>query len=254
MKPGPPAICTGTVVHRRTQPQVHQFRYPIQHVWVDPDEPEKLTGQHPLWSARGFSPARFRRSDYGIASNGSLGSEVKSDLKPVLGFEPGGEVRMVTQVRRWGWLFNPITLFLAWHDDESNPVGAVLEVTNTPWKERHRYPIALSKSQSGYQASFQKVLHVSPFLGEDFVYEFSMIDSDSEAFYKIDVVAPTGESIVRTTARMQRETASRKLLSDAVRKKPFSTRQVSAGIHSQAARLLSKRVPFVSHPAKREAA
>lgn len=254
MRPGDPAICTGTVLHRRTYPTVHQFTYPIQHLWLDPDRPDILTKQHGLWSHVRVSPGRFRRSDYGIASNRSLVSEVISDLEPVLGYEPRGEVRMVTQVRRWGWLFNPITLFLAWDEDETNPVGAVLEVTNTPWKERYRYPIALQKSDGSYRASFSKELHVSPFLDQEFVYEFSMVDSDDEAFYKIDVVRPTGETVVRTTARMQRETATHQGLSRALRKMPLSTRQVSVGIHSQAVRLMSKRVPFVSHPTRRESA
>lgn len=253
MRPGKPAICSGTVVHRRTQPSVHQFTYPIHQVWLDPDRPEALTGLHPLWSHSHPSPARFRRSDYGLASIDSLGAEVRSELEPVLGSKPSGQIRMITQIRRWGWLFNPITLFLAWDVDEENPVGAVLEVTNTPWKERHRYPLVLERDGSNYRSRFAKKLHVSPFLDEDFDYKFSMVDSESEAFYSIDVVDPTGDPIVETTARMTRDTATAKNMGRSLLRAPMSTRQVSTGIHAQAARLAAKRVPFVPHPKKREA-
>ena len=103
-----------------------------------PDDPAALCPHHPLWSATRMSPARFRRRDYGDARTGSLGERVRDELAPLLGRRPAGEVRMLTQVRRWGWLFNPITVYLVWDADPQLPVGAVLEVTNTPWKERHR--------------------------------------------------------------------------------------------------------------------
>ena len=252
MKPGSAAVCTGTVVHRRTRPEIHQFTYPLHQLWFDPDNPAELTSLHPLWSHSGPSPARFRNSDYGVASTESLGSEVRSDLQSVLGFAPAGPVRVVTQVRRWGWLFNPITLFLAWDKDNDHPVGAVLEVTNTPWKERHRYPIALEREGGKYTSTFSKELHVSPFLNEDFEYRFTLVDSDSTASYKIDVIAPGQDAIVKTTAHMQRDLATKATLQRTLLRSPLSTRQVSAGIHAQAVRLAAKRVPFVSHPRKRE--
>lgn len=253
MTPGPPAICTGFVSHHRTSPTEHQFSYPIHQLWFDPDNPEELTQIHKLWSHNRPAPARFRKSDYGIASGGALGSEVRADLQTVLGFKPGGPVRIVTQIRRWGWLFNPITLFLAWDKSETDPVGAVLEVTNTPWKERHRYPIRLIRDGEQFVASFPKQLHVSPFLEEDFVYEFSIQDSEAGCIYEIDVVDSTGNAIVRTAAHMERKKATRASLGRSLMLSPLSTRQVSAGIHSQALRLVRKRVPFVAHPDKRKA-
>jgi DUF1365 family protein len=75
---------------------------------------------------------------------------------------------MLSQVRRWGWLFNPITFFFVWDRPSNtlpaaqNPVGAVLEVTNTPWKERARYPLVLEASDDCLIAEFDKAMHVSP--------------------------------------------------------------------------------------------
>ena len=167
MNPGPAAICEGTVLHRRLTPVRHEFSYPVSYVWLDPDAPDNLCRHHPLWSATRPAPARFRRSDYGDGSVRSLATQVRADLADTLGYGPDGPVRMLTQVRRWGWLFNPITVFLAWDSEADDPVGAVLEVTNTPWKERHRYPVELRPNGPGsVTARTPKALHVSPFLDE----------------------------------------------------------------------------------------
>ncbi|MDX1450852.1 MAG: DUF1365 family protein, partial [Acidimicrobiia bacterium] len=179
VRPGPPALAEGTVWHRRTTPVEHSFTQRVSYVWIDPDRPELLTVHHPLWSAERWAPVRFRRSDYGPSrTTESLGSIARTELAPVLGGPPAGPVRMLTQLRRLGWLFNPITVYLAWDVDPDIPVGAVLEVTNTPWKERHRYPVALEPDSGRWTAEFHKEMHVSPFLGMDHTYSLTVEEVD----------------------------------------------------------------------------
>ncbi|MGI9624764.1 MAG: DUF1365 domain-containing protein [Acidimicrobiales bacterium] len=254
MKPGAAAVCSGEVMHLRTMPTTHRFVHPVAQVWVDPDRPQELTKHHPIWSTGRWRPARVVASDYGSGTGSavSLGSQVRADLASVLGYEPSGAVRMLTQPRMWGWLFNPITLFFAWDraSDQEGPVGAVLEVTNTPWKERHRYAVALVATDGGYEAEFPKVLHVSPFMDEDYRYDLR-VDDDGEGQLKvrIDVRRPGDESaILRTSVQLSRVPATRGSLGHFLRKNVFSTHLVSSRIHFEAARLVAKRVPFVSHP------
>lgn len=256
MTPGGAAVCRGEVFHRRSMPAVHAFTYPVAYAWFDPDQPDDLCRAHPWWSARRASPARFRRRDYGLEPTGSLSASVRDDLAPVLGGRPTGPVRMLTQVRRWGWLFNPITVYVAWdaNDPETaDPVGAVLEVTNTPWKERVRYPIALWRRGDSLVASTDKRLHVSPFLDESHRYDVRLRLDDDRIELDVDVV-PDGmdEPIVATGLVVDRVAASRAALSATLRHHPFSTHRVSWGIHRQALTLWWKRVPFVAHPRKRE--
>ncbi len=251
MRPGPSALCEGSVIHRRAETAAHQFTYPVSQVWIDPDEPEALCSQHWAWSASRPSPARFRRSDYGgehARATHSLSEEVRADVSAVLGHPVTGPVRMLTQVRRWGWLFNPITIFLLWDDPTTRPVGAVLEVTNTPWKERHRYPLALEVEGNNLRSTFDKELHVSPFLGIGYRYDFRVVDRDDRVAIDIDVIDPNGTVAVHTALRTRREPATRKNLSSSLLSTPLPTHRVSAGIHVQAARLWRKGVPFVSHP------
>ncbi len=253
MTPGPPALCEGTVLHERAEGEHHRFTYPVSQIWIDPDRPDDLCDLHPAWSARRPAIARFRRRDYGGSPTGSLAQAAREDVGAVLGRRLAGPVRMMTQVRRWGWLFNPITIFLVWDDQASTstqdpPSGAVLEVTNTPWKERHRYPVALRLEGSSLRAEFDKALHVSPFLGMDYRYELRIADRDDRVAIDIDVVDRHGTLALHTSLRTRREPADRVLLGAALRSVPLPTHRVSAGIHAQAARLWRRGVPFVPHP------
>jgi uncharacterized protein len=255
MTPGPPAVCEGTVFHRRATPTEHAFSYPVSYVWLDPDAPDDVCRHHPLWSARHAAPARFRSADYGDGSTRSLATQARDDVAAILGHRVDGAVRMLTQVRRWGWLFNPITLFLVWDADAAGPVAAVLEVTNTPWKERHRYAVALQPTPGALTARVAKSLHVSPFLDEAFEYIIHMSELDDRFDLSIDVVRPgSDQPIVATALRVVRSPVDRAALTRSLATRFAPTQRVSFGIHAQAARLWAKRVPIVAHPRKRKAA
>jgi len=244
--PGPAALCEGTVVHARHETADHQFRYPVSQVWLDPDRPDELCRHHWAWSASRPAPVRFRASDYGdAASSMSLGVQARAEVSALLGRDLSGPVRMITQLRRWGWLFNPITIFLVWDDPSVSPVAAVLEVTNTPWKERHRYPIELAADNGRLTSVFDKELHVSPFLGMKYRYVFSVLDRDDRVAVDIDVIDPDGTIAVHTALRTHRSPASHDALAASLRSTPLPTHRVSAGIHAHAARLWRKGVPFV---------
>jgi uncharacterized protein len=229
-------------------------------VWLDPDAPGDLCRRHPLWSATRPAPARFRVDDYGDGSNRSLGDQVRDQLHPVTGRRPDGQIRMLTQLRRWGWLFNPITLYVAWNAGADMPVGAVLEVTNTPWKERHHYAVELRSADradgnaSRLTARVRKVLHVSPFLDEYFDYVIGLsAGRDNDLLdLTIDVARPATDRVVLTTRlELERRPATRRSLGQSLLHNVAPTHRVSAGIHAQALRLWAKRVPFVAHPRKR---
>jgi DUF1365 family protein len=265
MTPGPAAVCPGTVYHRRGAPSVHEFTYPVSYVWLDPDRPDQLCDAHPWWSAAHPAPARFRRRDYGVRATGSLTDAALDELTPVLGGRPAGPVRMLTQTRRWGWLFNPITVYVVWDDGASedasedvatsttDPVGLVLEVTNTPWKERVRYPVRLGRHGDWLVGATDKRLHVSPFLDEAHRYDIRLRSDDGGLELSIDVVPHGAESpVVRTSLDVERRPADRAALSSALAHPAASTLRVSLGIHVQALRLWLKRVPVVAHPRKRE--
>ena len=295
---GGPAVCSGVVLHHRHRPTEHRFTYPVSLVWLDPDDPDPLFAQHPLWSARRTAPVRFRRRDYFDGGRGAIGPALRDLVGDALGQRPEGAVRMLTQPRTWGWLFNPITIYLLWAGGstlsadgatatpgsggaERDPVAAVLEVTNTPWKERHRYVVGLvrrtSTRGSALEAAFAKSLHVSPFLDEDYRYRLRLAERDGRGGARRltvdldvippassgrlcdnriqrpdvnggDVETPTGEPVLTTRLVVHRYRPSRRVMTNALIRTPLPTHRVSFGIHRQAAALWRKGVPFVAHP------
>lgn len=254
--PGPAAVCDGQVFHRRNRPALHEFASRVSYVWLDPDHPDELCATHPLWSERRLAIARFRTADYGDGSPLPLSSQVRAALIPVLGRRPTGPVRMLTQVRRWGWLFNPITAYVVW--DAGRIVAVMLEVSNTPWKERTAYPVALtveSDDPSRFCGSTRKTLHVSPFLNEEYDYAVALaFPTPDRIELSIDVMpreeAEAALPIVSTHLAVSRQPVSRRVLTRTLLA-PAPTLRVSFGIHWHALRLAIKRVPFVPHPKRR---
>lgn len=244
-------------------------------IWIDPDSPEALFDHHPLWSAERPAPARFRRRDLLDGGDQPLGPAIRRRLAAGLGRSLDGPLRTLTQPRIWGWLFNPLTVHLAW-DDGASPVpsAVLLEVTNTPWKERHWYPVALEPSSTGLGARFDKALHVSPFLDLDWSYDLRftrrdppMPDSAPPADRSIVIdlaldVVPRAPSTgaeddpiltTRLTTRLHPagSRAANRSMTAALRPDRLPTHRVSFGIHRQALSLWRKRVPFVAHPERR---
>lgn len=264
MKPGPPALCRGTVSHHRHSPKAHGFHYDVAFVWFDPDCPDALTDLHWAWSSGRFRPARIAAADYGWPDD----EQVRPWIQRLLaGVDPNlvaGEIRFLTQPRRWGWLFNPISLYLIWPPGAiDRPIGAVLEVTNTPWKERHQYAVALDSVQTdddpeatAVGATFGKDLHVSPFLPLDMTYHLRVSEPQQPTAagdgrrmnISILVSDPAGDIVLETALNLDRRPATRRNLAETLRQDGFPTHRTSGGIHHQAARLLAKGIPFVPHP------
>jgi len=264
MRPGPPALCRGTVFHRRFTPTAHAFTYDVSYVWFDPDHPEALTDLHWSWSTGRFRPARIVAGDYGWPADETVRSWIGRRLREV---DPGlsvGEIRFLTQPRRWGWLFNPISLYLIWPaGSDDRPIGAVLEVTNTPWKERHHYVVELAGDDPAngdadltvVEATFPKNIHVSPFLPAAMTYHLRISErrsgSDENApklGIAVSVSDDAGDLVLETSVNLERQTATGARLVETLRRDGLPTYRTSAGIHHQAARLLAKGVPFVPHP------
>lgn len=267
---GGPAVCPGTVMHHRRSPTEHRFTYRVTQVWLDPDDPNDLCRHHPLWSARRPAPVWFRRTDYLDGTTRPIGPQLRNLVAEATGIEATGPIRMLTQARTLGWLFNPITVYLLW-DDGPEPVAAVLEVTNTPWKERHHYAVALDAGAGSPRASdFDKVLHVSPFLDEGQRYRLVVAEAEGpngtrRLSIDLDVVddriqAPSDnggdveKTVVATRLVVDRYPADRTTMTNAMRAQPLPTHLVSAGIHRQALALWRKGVPFVAHPRRRASA
>ena len=132
----------GTVLHRRVGPgTAHEFTYRVVMPLLYLDEIESVTRLYPLWSDRRPSPVWFRREDFLGDRATALPDFVRSLVEERSGLRPMGPVALLANLRTWGWLFNPISLYFCTGADGQEVEALVAEVENTPWHERHVYVV-----------------------------------------------------------------------------------------------------------------
>ncbi|MEI7593150.1 MAG: DUF1365 family protein [Actinomycetes bacterium] len=246
------ALYEGSIWHRRLSPKPHSFKSSIVMTLLDLDEIDEVFDDMPLWSHRNAAPVHFRRSDYLDGGDGSLIDALGDVVERELGRRPAGPIRMLTHVRTWGWVFNPITIYWCF-DAAGQPDVVVLEVTNTPWKERHWYVIE-ADSGDGTIREFPKSLHVSPFMDMDLTYRFSftapVAEPGSSLAVRLELVRDDS-TVFEAELALNRVALTRRSALTALLRHPLQTFRVSATIHLQAVRLWSKRVPYIKHPARK---
>ena len=237
------AVYRGTLIHQRFGPgPEHSFSYRVAMPLVDLDEVDELAGLHPLVSAHRPAPVRFRRDDFLGPPDVPLDRAVRDLVEARTGRRPGGAVALLSSLRTWGWLFNPISLYFCGNGDGTGVEALVAEVQNTPWHERTAYVVG---GPGEYR--FAKALHVSPFLPMDLDYRLRYRAPGDRLAVVIDVMRGR-QRLFSARLTLRRHAADRRALGSLVWSVPAMTHRVSAGIYTQAARLRLKGAPFHPHP------
>ena len=246
---GASALYTGYVTHHRRQPAAHGFRFNLFMVYLDLAELPQLFDGRLFWSARRPGLAWFRRADHFGNPDLPLDETVRSRVAAVTGWRPDGPIRLLTHLRYFGYVMNPINVYYCFTPDESRVQALVAEVTNTPWGERHVYVVEPMPDAcgEGLRASFAKALHVSPFMHMDQRYHLTTEIPGERLDVQIEA-ARGGTPLFEANLALRRRPMTGRNLSLALIRHPFLTARVATAIYWQALRLWLKRVPFVPHP------
>ena len=248
------AIYQGTVQHRRLQPKAHQFQYRMFMLYLDLDKLPELFDQSRWYSARSWALARFRREDHLGDASLPLSHCVRELVEQHTGRRPRGPIRLLTQLRYFGYGFNPVSFYYCFNQEDTRLESVVAEVNNTPWGEQHCYVLgdASNSGQSGFQLDVYhwkqaKRMHVSPFMPMDMHYEFRL----SEPGEMLSVYMQNhrnGALVFDAGLKLQRQRINAASLRSALLRFPFMSLQVICAIHWQALQLWLKGVPVHTHP------
>ncbi|QBK05070.1 DUF1365 domain-containing protein [Hylemonella gracilis] len=247
------ALYVGHVRHRRFQPHAHEFRHGLYMVYLDLAELDRAFAGRWFWSTRRLALARFKRADYLGDPAQPLDEAVRQRVAQVTGQRPNGPIRMLTHLRYFGYVFNPVTFYYV-HDAADTRVETIVaEITNTPWKERHSYVLPQDGQAARvdvHRHRFAKDFHVSPFMpmAQDYDWRFST-PSQTLSVHMENLQA--GEKVFDATLALERQAITSASLARVLLFFPLMTAQVIVGIHWQALRLWLKRTPFHTHPSKR---
>ncbi|MGM9486871.1 DUF1365 domain-containing protein [Ideonella sp. YS5] len=252
------AIYSGWLEHRRFAPRPHAFRYRLFMVCLDLAELDRVFAGRWLWSTTRRAPARFDRRDHFGDPALSLDESVRRLVQEQTGTRPTGPIRLLTHLRYWGYVFNPVSFFYCLDAGGERIEAVVAEVNNTPWGERHCYVLPGAAQAGGaVRAHTDKAMHVSPFHPMELRYAWHLGHPGEALDVAMALRRTTGEDaaapLFSATLRLHRVPISAASLAGALLRFPWMTLQVIAAIHWQALRLWLKRTPVHDHPAPRAA-
>ncbi|MGB5707356.1 MAG: DUF1365 domain-containing protein [Arenicellales bacterium] len=240
------SIYWGNVRHRRFTPVKHEFSYRIAMLMLDLDHVERELNFGPVLGCRHAALGWFRRKDYVGDQTLPLKQEILKQVKQKTGQNLNGKVLVLTHLRYWGFIMNPISVFYC-YDKEEQLQALALQVTNTPWQEKILYVINADNDQRNQLSQFPKAMHVSPFNPMNMRYQCRFRDAEDTLFFHLE---NHFESEKHTDATMlfKRYPLTRWKLIGLTLRQPVMTIKVGFGIYWQALRLWLKKSPVHDHP------
>ncbi len=240
------AIYSGWVRHRRSHPGTHVFRYKVFMMYLDLDELDRVFTGTRLWSVEKNNLASFKRSDYLGDPSIPLDTAVRMKVQQETGIYPSGAIRVLTNLRYFGYLINPITCYYI-YDETGRLQFLIAEVTNTPWNERHAYVLPCDPDERNLRTRFSKSLHVSPFNPMELEYQWLSNQPGKNLLIHMQNWKQTKMEFDATLC-LKRESVTPARLTSLIISYPHMTFKVVFGIYWQALKLFIKRIPIYSHP------
>ncbi|HDS1736510.1 DUF1365 domain-containing protein [Pseudomonas sp. BP8] len=241
------SLCLGWISHRRLTPRLHAFRYRIGMFYLDLDEqPWLLRLSRWLRRAR-LAPLSWRETDYlpALTGNGeTLAQAARLLVGQATGHVPEGPVHLLTQLRCWGLSFNPVSFYFC-HDRDGELTAILLEVRNTPWRERFHYVLPVQGSLAAPFA-VAKAFHVSPFMPLDMEYRLRFCLDAKQIHIHMQNWQGT-HKVFEADLALHRQPLDRAALHRYILAFPWMSLRTVSAIYWQALRLLFKRTPIHNH-------
>ncbi len=164
-----PEHIRGVTVHTRAGDMRHRFSYGVDYVLIDPEVNVALPW---LFSRNRFNVTSVHDTDHGGPLKRGKGAAWARAVLSSSGLTQA-KLLLLTQPRFMGYVFNPVSFWLAMQGPD---LVAVIAEVSTPFGDRHSYLCHLpsfAPITRDTKIIKQKSLHVSPFQDVAGRYEFT---------------------------------------------------------------------------------
>ncbi len=226
------ALYCGRVMHHRLRPYRRRFTYSVFSMLLDVDRLEALGRRLRLFSHNRFNLFSFHDRDHGPRDGGALRPWLDDVLDRAGLAEAGHRVLLLCYPRLLGYVFNPLSVYYC-HDAEGRLRAMVYEVKNT-FGDQHCYVLPAEVDARGQvRHGCAKAMFVSPFIGMEAHYRFSVRPPGRELALVINESVPEGPQLVASFTGRRRPLGDAGLIRAFLRY-PLMTVKVIAGIHWEA--------------------
>ncbi len=237
-------LLEGTVTHLRTRPFTYRLDHAVFYFALDLDELDEVARALRLVSRNRPNILSFRDGDHLDPPAADVSVAVRSHLRHQ-GVNPDGwRVTLVTNLRVFGYVFNPASFFLC-RDPAGDLRFVIVEVHNTHG-ERHLYTLRPERHGAGHVASMEKDFYVSPFIDMEGQYTVRVREDAAGLRIAIDL-AQGGAPLIHTSLVLARARLTDRALVRLLVRYPFVTQKTIAAIHLHAWRLWRRGARFHRH-------
>jgi cyclopropane-fatty-acyl-phospholipid synthase len=242
-------IYNGAVVHARTAPVQHNFRYPFYFYCFDLDELPELERTSVLFGYNRFRPVSLHDRDYLDTGAGSIREKLDRLLQKQGIGKTIHRVELVTAARYFNYVFNPVSFFYCY--DQDNQLACIVTQVNNTFGDTHIYLLAEPENngpESPYTFRDGKVFHVSPFFPRTGNYDFSFTPVGDSVDIVLKYSIDNEQKLVARLSGEARPLTGRTLAANLLRH-PLSAALTMPRILWQAARLhWQRRLPVFTRP------
>ncbi|MGR3762165.1 DUF1365 domain-containing protein [Roseobacteraceae bacterium NS-SX3] len=238
-----PDHIAGHTSHARRGGIRNAFRYGVDYVLI---YPHSDTGPL-LFSRNRFNLASVHDRNHGGAPSEGRGAAWAEEVFAGAGLDLAGtRILLLTQPGFFGWVFNPVSFWLA---QEGAQLRAVIAEVNNTFGDRHSYLC----HQPGFapitpqdEVKARKIFHVSPFQDTAGSYRFRFAVTPERI--AIRIAHENGEEGVIATLTGVRQPLSNASLIKAALRRPAGALRTFALIHWQALKLKLKGAKWRDRP------
>lgn len=202
-----------------------------------------------LYSYDSRNIASFKKTNYLGKKNKGVYEKALNILKDNNVSEEFDDIFILSNLEYLGYCFNPISIYFCIQGRVIKYL--ILEVTNTPWGERHCYvlkPCLLRENI--YSSSFRKVLYVSPFLDMDYEYKINCKYTENKIIIHLESTSNNTVDFDATLSLNTEEVSAKSLNKYLITRMPNTIKTIVT-IYWQAFKILLKGIRYLP-PKKKE--